>query len=136
MLAFVGRSGAGKSTLAGLLAGAGAGVLLTDDRLVLRPEGQGFRAWGSPWHGTAGASANTSGPLRAVYLLEQAARAERLPLGPGEAAMHLAANCFRAAWPPEGAHHLLESCARVAERLPCYRLRFPRDPSALAPLGL
>jgi hypothetical protein len=132
--AFVGRSGAGKSTLAGLLAPAGLGELVTDDRLVVRPAGQGFRAWGTPWHGTAGRGRPGSGELRGVWLLEQAPRAERLPAGPGEAALHLAANCFRAAWPAGGAAELLETCARLAERVPCRRLRFPRDPSAVGPI--
>ncbi|HSA23280.1 MAG TPA: hypothetical protein P5076_17615, partial [Myxococcota bacterium] len=134
VLACAGPSGAGKSTLAGLFAQAGAGTLLTDDRLILRPEGEDFRAWGSPWHGTAGCASPASGRLAGLYVLEKAGRAERLPLGAAEAAMHLAANCFRGAWPPEGARHVLETCARLAERLPCYRLRFTRQPATLAAL--
>lgn len=133
-LLFAGVSGAGKSTLAALWARARRrprGRVLSDDRVVLRPDGRGFTAHGTPWHGSGRYASPAGRPLRAVFFLEQAAAAETLRLGAAESAARLFALSFPPLWEPAGVAGVLDACARVARHVPCHLLRFPKDARAL-----
>jgi hypothetical protein len=68
---FAGQSGAGKSTMARFWAAAGATVL-SDDRIVLRVEGNEIRMHGTPWHGDAEYAEPLSAPLCSLLFLRQA----------------------------------------------------------------
>jgi hypothetical protein len=133
-LLFAGVSGAGKSTLAALWARARRrprGRVLSDDRLVLRPRGRGFTAWGTPWHGSGRYASPEGHALGAVFFLEQATEAVTRRLGQAEAAARLFALSFPPLWEPAGVKGVLDACARLAERVPCHLLRFPKDARAL-----
>jgi hypothetical protein len=125
-----GVSGAGKTTLARLFHRASTSVL-SDDRVALRPTARGFRAWGTPWHGSGRFAAPESALLRAVFFLEQSERSEAVPLRAGAAA-----RLFSLTFPPlfeaEGVARSLAACGRVVEGVPTYELRFRPDPSARA----
>ncbi|MBN2494511.1 MAG: hypothetical protein JXR96_07980 [Deltaproteobacteria bacterium] len=126
---FAGPSGAGKTTLARLIERAGAGELLSDDRLVIRPEaGAGFAVCGTPWHGEARFASPACGPLAGLYFLRHAPAHALRPLSPRRAAEVLFACCFVAGWPREGLAHVLDTAARIAESVPAWELAFaPRD---------
>ena len=58
-----GASGAGKTTSARLWRRLRPGVgVLSDDRIVVRPAGRGFRAHGTPWHGSGRFASGRSHP--------------------------------------------------------------------------
>jgi hypothetical protein len=133
---FVGRSGAGKTTMARLLAAAGAGEILSDDRLVVRPRDDGFEAWGTPWRGVPDLSSAAGGGLASVSFLVQADESRRVALGPEEAAARLFDACCLVGWPREGIGYVLGTTAGVAERVPCHELRFLPEPSAVAAAGM
>jgi hypothetical protein len=64
---FAGPSGAGKTTVGRALGNAPGGVLLADELVVLRLDGDGVIAGGTPfWTGTAAAA-----PLAGLFLLER-----------------------------------------------------------------
>ena len=132
---FVGESGVGKSTLAGILESR-FGLVLSDDRIVLRPDGEGFRAYGTPWHGEARFASPKCGKLCSISFLSQSAESQRIRLDPEEAAARLAACSFMAGWPLHGIKDLLATCVVICERTPCYRLDFTPDDSAPAAAGL
>ncbi len=88
---FPGQSGAGKSTIARLWAEAGATVL-SDDRIVVRATGEGFRMHGTPWHGDAEFAAATSAPLSRILMLRQAPQ-NRVARVPNAAAAALLFSC-------------------------------------------
>ncbi len=136
VLVFAGESGAGKSTLADLFVRHQVGTILSDDRLVVRPDGDGFRVWGTPWHGEARFASPASGRLAGMYFLRHARQTRTTRLSPGEASLRLASDCFQAGWPREGLTHLLDLCARLAEGIPCHDLAFRPDPSVFQILGL
>jgi len=133
---FAGQSGAGKSTLAGILTSAGAGTILSDDRLVLRRRDGAVRVYGTPWHGEARYASPASGDLSALYFLEQAAGCELVPLGRAEAAARLAASCFMAGWPRVDLQNILDQAAAIVEQVPAHVLRFAPDRSLVAAIGL
>ena len=126
---FCGVSGAGKTTLARVFHRAGVGVL-SDDRVALRPAPKGFRAWGTPWHGSGRFASPESAPLRAVFFLKQAEHSEVVPMDEGAAA-RLFALTFPPLWEAQGVARALDTCGRVVEGAPCYELRFRKDRSAL-----
>jgi hypothetical protein len=128
---FCGVSGAGKTTISRLIARHTRGALvLSDDRVALRPRAGRFWAWGTPWHGSGRFALPDKAPLGAVFVLEQArvSRAERLAEG---APARLFARSFPPPWDPAGLLAVLEACGRLCARTPVFHLRFRRDRSAV-----
>jgi hypothetical protein len=132
-LLFCGRSGAGKSTTARLWRRLRPRTpLLSDDRIVLRRRGGGFRAYGTPWHGDGGFASPRSAPLAAVFFIRHGRRSRARALPPAEAASRLFSRSFPPPWDRSAVGRVLDACARVAARVPCFELRFRPDASAIA----
>ena len=128
-----GQSGAGKSTLARLFRRhAPVATVLSDDRIVLRPGSSGVRAHGTPWHGDAAFAAPEALPLGSVFFLEQGEETRVLETPPPLSAARLFSRTFPPPWDEQAVARVLGLCARVAETVPCYVLRFRRDASAVA----
>ncbi len=132
---FLGESGAGKSTLAGVFEAHGAGVILSDDRLIIRSGESGYLVYGTPWQGEARFSSPECGILADVNFLGKAGTCSLRDLGPADAARRMFQSCFLAGWPRSGLEFLLASCAEVASMLPCREFMFRPDASILATLG-
>jgi hypothetical protein len=127
-----GSSGAGKTTSARLWLRSRPGVrVLSDDRVVVRPRGRGFRAHGTPWHGSGRYASDLSRPLLAVFFLSHARGSEAVRLGRAEAAGELLARAFPPPWDARGIATVLESCDRLASRVACFSLAFRPDRSAV-----
>ena len=151
-LVFPGRSGAGKSTLARLLANAGLGdSLLSDDRVVLRtgpgPTGdvkdvslvEGSRreqvtAWGTPWPGDARVARNAAAPLSAMLFLVKADTIQVRRLAPSTAVRRLMPVVSCPWYDADRLRGVLDSCARIVERTPCYDLFFRPETAVVAAL--
>jgi hypothetical protein len=129
-LVFCGVSGAGKSTLAHLWHAAEVTVL-SDDRLIVRPNGVGFTIHGTPWHGEAGFSLPSSAPLARLYLIQHASHNYVRPLTPGEAAARLLVRCFPPFYHREGLTFIVDLLARLVTEVPCCELGFVPDASAI-----
>jgi len=128
---FVGESGAGKSTLARVFAQRQAGIILSDDRLILRPSPRGFEVFGTPWHGEAPFASPASGLLATVNFLHQAAKTELYPSRPDASALRLMQVCFVAGWPRNGLDFVLGCCTDIARTARCRQLSFTPDASVL-----
>ena len=122
---FVGHSGAGKSTLGSLWASSG-GVVLADELVAVWPDGEGWRAAGTPW--------NTGVPreaaLRAVGTLawDVGSRWEARPAG--EVARVLLLNALLPVSSVEGRSQLMAAASRLLSSVDTARLVFARDASA------
>lgn len=130
-LLLTGHSGAGKSTLSRLWAARPGVTLLSDDRIVLRKDGDAIRLHGTPWHGDAGFAEPASAPLSRLVILEHGSRNELLPLTPGQAVAELFTRCFLPFHDPAGIAFTLAFLESVVERVPCSLLRFVPDASAV-----
>jgi hypothetical protein len=138
-LVFPGASGAGKSTLSRLFVVAGLGdSLLSDDRVILRwgtprvasADAGGHErveTWGTPWPGDARIARNASAPLAAVLFLVKADENEMVPLSTGRAMRRLMPVVSCPWYDRERGGLVLDTCARIVEKLPCYDLRFCPD---------
>jgi hypothetical protein len=130
---FVGHSGAGKTTLSGLW--RGPGTILSDDRIIVRLEGERAFMYGTPWHGEARLSAQGRAPVKDIFLLEKAARTEVVALPQAAAAARLLACSFVPHHDPRALASSLEILGALVRGTRCAELRFHRA-SDLAEIGL
>ncbi|MDD4342705.1 MAG: hypothetical protein PHO14_10820 [Kiritimatiellae bacterium] len=131
---FPGVSGAGKTTLCRQLMAAGAGAVLSDDRMVVRVQADECRASGTPWPGDAKQARNESAPLAAIAFIEQSPVHRVTPIRPADALRRL----LEAASVPWYAPALRDMVLPVVEQMvasvPAYRVGFHPDPSVVAEL--
>ena len=130
-LLFLGTSGAGKSTTARLWKERGGVTILSDDRIVIRAEGDGYRIYGTPWHGDAGWETPASARLDAVYILDQAPRNRILEFKPSTAVAQMMVRAFPAMWDQKGLEFAVRFLARLSESVPVRRLQFLPDRTAV-----
>jgi hypothetical protein len=128
---FLGTSGAGKSTSARLWKERGGVTILSDDRIVIREEGDGYRIYGTPWHGEAGWETPASVRLDAVYILEQAPRNRIVELKPSTAVAQMMVRAFPAMWDQKGLEFAVRFLARLSENVPVRKLQFLPDRTAV-----
>lgn len=123
---FSGLSGAGKTTMARL---APADVdLLTDEVSYIRPLGEGFSAWGTPFAGElAQPGSNLVRPLGALYFLEQARENRITPMPLGEALRLLMRNVLFFADDSQLVARVFETAYRFISSAEVYRLAFMPD---------
>jgi hypothetical protein len=137
---FLGTSGSGKSTTAQLWHDRGGVTVLSDGRVVIRPDGEGYRIYGTPWFGDAGCEEPGSAPLSAVFILEQAPRNRVQDMTPSSAVAQMMVRAFPAMWDRRGLDFAVRFLTRLAEQIQVRRLYFTADPSsteaALAVLDL
>jgi hypothetical protein len=132
VLLFCGRSGAGKTTTARLFRRHHpAAEVLSDDRIVLRRHGSGWRALGTPWHGSGQFSSPTARRLAAVVFLEQGETTRARPLPVAQVAIRLFAQSFPPLWEGPGTARALQTAALLAGSVPGYVLRFRPDRSVV-----
>jgi hypothetical protein len=132
-LLFLGVSGAGKTTMAGLWRRQRPPAdVLSDDRMVVRERRGEPWAFGTPWHGSGRFASPRGLPLGGIFFLARGDRPTVTPMKAAEAAAELFARSFPPPWEAAGIARVLALCARVAEKVPCARLRFRPDSSAVA----
>lgn len=121
--AFFGRSGSGKTTAARLSAGK---PVLNDDLLLLRPGGDGWESWGTPF-GRRRVPEVRSAPLRALVRLEQGVEERLVPLARGRALGELVANSPVANVDPARSPALLARCEAIRQAKPVILLHFRKS---------
>lgn len=132
---FPGVSGAGKTTLCRQLMAAGRGVVLSDDRVILREGASGFRACGTPWPGDAKQARNESAPLAAICFIEKSPEHRLVPIRPSEALRRLMEAASIPWFSPALQDHVLPLVERLVSTVPAYRLGFHPEPGVVACLS-
>ncbi len=127
----LGTSGAGKSTSARLWSERPAARVLSDDRIVIRRDDEGYRIFGTPWHGDAGLESPGSAPLCAVFILEQAPRNRVVEMPPSQAVAQMMVRAFPAMWDQGGLEFAVKFLSQMTERVPVRRLQFLPEASAV-----
>ena len=128
---FPGTSGAGKSTLASLWEGQEGVVVLSDDRVIVRPRGGRFWVYGTPWHGDVQVASPLGVPLEKVFFLKHA-EGNTVTINRGtEAAVTLLMRAFPTFWDAAGMQYTLRLCDELSREVSCYELGFVPDESVL-----
>lgn len=126
----VGQSGSGKSTAVALSLAAGKAVALGDDLVLLRPERDGWRAYGTPFWNiqTVERQGQTSdGLLTGIYKLIKDDEIYAEPMGMAAATAELFANAPVVNDVPELAPGLLGRCRKIVQHAGMQRLHFRKD---------
>jgi len=127
---FPGISGAGKTTLAKLWQARGGGTVLSDDRVIVRREKEGYFVYGTPWPGEGGMVSCQKVPLKKILFLSKTKDNKLIPLGKKESLRQLITQCFPAVWDREGIDFSLKFCGALVEDIPCFSFGFVPDRSA------
>ncbi len=125
---FTGGSGSGKSTVAALSPDK---LALNDDMILLRPEGAGWRAYGTPfWNGetTRRDGQTAAGPVAGIYRLVQDRGDYLEPVTPAIAASELVANCPVVNGDPAELPAVMDRCRELVRTVPLQRLHFRKSP--------
>ena len=137
-LLFPGFSGAGKSTTSRLWRVAVPGAtILSDDRTILRREGDHYFIYGTPWCGEAGEACAERAPLKKILILGRSpdgVTTRTVPLSPALAATHLLARTTPPIWDWHGTEAALAFAAGVSASLPISRWDFAPCPEAILSL--
>jgi hypothetical protein len=123
---FSGVSGAGKTTISSL-APADV-VLLTDEISYIRPDGIGYRAFGTPFAGElAEIGQNVSAPLDTLFLLAKGSENRIDEISPAEASRAILRNMLFFAEDAELVRRLFETTLDVVAKVKIRRLTFVPD---------
>ena len=125
---FTGEGGSGKSTVVSL---SPDGLALNDDLVVLRPDGQGWRAYGTPFWNvqtTRRSSGQTAdGVVAGIYRLAQDQQDYLEPIPNAVAISELMANCPVVNVDPVELPTLVSRCRELAEAVKVQRLHFRKS---------
>ena len=124
---FVGHSGAGKSTMTRLWEKEPGVVILSDDRIIVRRNDDGFRMYGTPWHGDARHASPGSARIFAIYLLEHGDTTQLAPLAAPQAVSSLFTRSLAAFYSQDAVSFTLGFINRLVEAVPCFQLPFVPD---------
>jgi hypothetical protein len=134
---FVGHSGAGKSTTTRLWTVREEVLVLSDDRIIVRPDNsagglsRAMRMYGTPWHGDAMYASPESAPIKRIFVLEHGNGNKLTQLSPSEAVAELFARSFVPFHRHEYVESALQFLDQVAASVPCYRYLFEPNDAAV-----
>jgi hypothetical protein len=129
---FVGVSGAGKSTLSRLWRAQPDVTVLSDERIILRREGQSLRMYGTPWHGDGQIAEPGSARLDRVFFLRHNPRNVLGDVAVTDAVTRLFVCGFTPFHDAAGLAFSLGFLEGVARDCRCQDLGFVPDASAIA----
>ena len=109
---FSAESGTGKSTHTSLWRKYYDAAVINDDLPAVRPVGDGFYAFGTPWSGKTTLNSNISAPIKAIVFLDRAERPSIRRLRGGEAFARLISEISRPVF-----NEMTDDTMSVADRL-------------------
>ena len=131
---FAGVSGAGKTTIARLA--PPDATLLTDEISYVRQDGDGYRAFGTPFAGElAKPGENISAPVAAVYFLNQGPENRIEAITTAEAGRTLLRNILFFAEDADLVKLVFDAACEFVSKVPVYRLTFVPDSRVWEAIG-
>lgn len=128
---FCAASGTGKTTQVSLWQQAEQVEVINGDRALCIPGNGSWSVHGQPWCGASRQCLNTSAPLGAIVLLEQAQRNEVERLPPFDAVLGLLPRVFAFPWDPDAAGKVITALDSITGQVPVLRLRCRPDLDAV-----
>lgn len=123
---FLGHSGHGKTTMAKLWS-KDQGLLLNDDRIIVREKDDRFLMYGTPWHGCQAEWSTKGVPVHKIFFLNRDGENSVVPKKGIEAVTMLMTRSFPPLWDQNSMTYTINLCQRLVDRIPCHELRFARD---------
>jgi hypothetical protein len=122
---FAGNSTHGKSTMAQQW--EEKGLVLNDDRIVLRRRENRVWMYGTPWHGAYTAVSARGVRLDKLFFLRHARVNSARRVEGTRAASMLLSRSFIPLWDGEGMRYTLDFCSGLTAETPCFELGFIPD---------
>jgi hypothetical protein len=130
-LLFVGESGAGKSTLATMWDKEEGVEVLSDDRTVVRKQGDEYWLYGTPWHGEAKYGSPQAVRLEKIFFLRHGTKHSSKQASEIEAVSKFLTCSFPPYWDPRGMEFSMELFSDLAAQVPCEELTFKPEKSVI-----
>ena len=118
----LGPSGIGKTTQAERWAQFRGSSIINGDVGFVQRTGQGYTAWGSPWHGSSPYCLNASVPVKALVVLKQAPENKLRELTGFEKVTEVSGSVFYPTWLEDGMELCTDTLNHLLTDLPVYRL--------------
>jgi len=129
-VAFSAPSGTGKSTHTSMWEKYYGAIVLNDDCPVILNEGNNARIYGTPWSGSSDKAVNSSAPLSAIVILEQAGQNSIRELSNAEAIPLLLPRIFLPYWNASMMDLALQKYEKIISDVPKYLLKCKPDREA------
>ena len=124
---FAGQSEAGKSTIARIWSKVKGAEVLSDDRVIVRKTGSGYRIYGTPWFGQERIISNKSAPLEKIFLLKHHEKNVLIPMSKLAAITTLYGRARLPHWDKEALALSLKLLEEIARDVPLFKLGFFPD---------
>jgi hypothetical protein len=130
-LLFVGESGAGKSTLATMWDQDKGVEVLSDDRTIVRKQGDEYWMYGTPWHGEAKYGSPRAVRLERIFFLRHGPNHSIKQITGIEAVSKFLTCSFPPYWDPQAIEFSMELFSDLTAHIPCEELTFKPESSVL-----
>lgn len=124
---FLGNSEEGKSTLGNLF--QPQGVILNDDRVIVKKMKNEFYMFGTPWHSTPDRVVNKKVKLDYIFLLKKSKRNKVSQCLRAIALNALITRSFLPFWDRKGLTQVLDLFLEISQNTPIFWLEFKNDSS-------
>ncbi len=131
---FPGKSGAGKSTISHLIKEVTGEPLFSDDRMIIRQEGEKYRAYGTPWAGDENDALNRSAQLRGLFFLHQGSENRIRKIAPIDGFRRLMAVMTVPWYDKDRVTKMMDFSDDLLKTIPVYEFSFLNDKSAVEEL--
>jgi hypothetical protein len=121
---FVGESGAGKSTLATMWDQEKGVEVLSDDRTIVRKQGNDYWMYGTPWHGEARYGSPRAVRLERIFFLRHGQEHSIKQITGIDPVSKFLTCSFPPYWNPRGMEFSMELFSELAAQVPCEELTF------------
>ena len=128
---FVGESGAGKTTMANIWSQNSDVEILSDDRTIVRKQGDHFMMYGTPWHGEGKFGSPGSARLEQIFFIQHGQTNSISKSAKAQSVTQFLKCSFPPFWDAEGLEYSMDVFSDLAMAVPCRTLTFKADSSII-----
>ena len=126
---FVGESGAGKTTMAHIWNRDSDAEILSDDRTIVRKQGNHFMMYGTPWHGEGKFGSPGSAKLEQIFFIQHGQTNSISKSAKAHSVTQFLKCSFPPFWDAKGLEYSMDGFSDLAAAVPCRTLTFKADSS-------